>query len=111
MIRLLVLFFYSMFAASTGTAQEIGEGKWVKATGLSCNATCGGLHPLSPGRNAAGKRYYVCAARIKGGGTGLRPGYSVRGTPNTCNVQDGNGYKKAKDFACYCVVTSASDQK
>ncbi len=74
MTRLLViLIFGSMFAVSTAAAQQIFNGIWVvNSERLSCDAACRDRYPLSPGRNAAGQRYSVCAARVAFARHGLR---------------------------------------
>ena len=104
MSKSFLLFCCSMFAVSALMAAS-HEPRWIESDGLSCNATCGNLFPLSPGRNAEGSRYFVCAARVEGDKAGLRPGYSIRAKPNTCMVVDGDGVKSVEDFSCYCVDT------
>jgi hypothetical protein len=113
MTRLLVMMiFASVFAGSPAAAQQVFNGIWVvNAERLSCIAACGDRYTLSPGRNAAGQQYAVCAARVAGDKSGLRPGYNARGKPNTCMIQDGDGYIAAEDFSCYCVLVPPPDQE
>ena len=110
MMRLCACLLYTIFIGSAAYAQDMGGGKWIVSDGLSCNATCGGLFPLSPGKNADGKRYYVCAARTDDADSGMKPGFSVRATPNTCVVQSGDGFVDASEFTCFCVDTPLDDQ-
>ena len=111
MSRLLVTSFCFMFVAATATAQDYLKGKWVEnPERLSCVSACGDFFPLAPGKNAAGKRYHVCAARIDGDKSGLRPGYNVRSIPATCKILDGDSFVNAVDFSCFCVVTTFRDQ-
>ena len=87
-------------------------GIWVvNAERLGCIAACGDRYTLSPGRNAAGQQSAVCAASVAEDKSGLRPGYNVRGKPNTCMIQDGDGYIAAEEFSCYCVLVPPPDQK
>ena len=113
MTRLLVILILgSMFAASTAAAQQIHNGIWVvNAERLSCIAACGDRYTLSPGRNAQGQQYSVCAARVAGDRSGLRPGYNARGGPSTCKIHDGDGFISAENFSCYCVLVPPPDQK
>ena len=106
MTRLLAMLIVgSISAASPAAAQQIFNGIWVvNSERLSCDAACGDRYPLSPGRNAAGQKYSVCAAQVAGNRSGMRPGYNVRGKPNTCMIHDGDGYIAAEDFSCYCVL-------
>ncbi len=111
MLRPIIVCLCSMLAVASGRAQASDTGKWVvNVERLSCNAACGELFPLSPGRNAEGNRYYVCAAQMEGDKSGLRPGYNVRGNPNSCELHDGNASASARDFSCYCVITPLGDQ-
>ena len=113
MTRLLAMLIVgSISAASTAAAQQIINGKWVvNSERLSCISACGAQYTLSPGRNAAGQQYSVCAAQIEGDRSGLRPGYNVRGGPSTCKIHDGDGYVSAEDFSCYCVFVPPEGQE
>jgi hypothetical protein len=96
--------------SSGALAEGMGGGKWVASDGLSCNATCGNLFPLAPGKNSEGKHYYVCAARTDDTESGMKPGFSVRATPNTCIVQSDDGFVNASAFDCFCVDTPLVEQ-
>ncbi len=113
MARLLAMMILgSTLLASTASAQQIFNGIWVvNSERLSCDAACRDRYPLSPGRNAAGQRYSVCAARVAGNKSGLRPGYNARGGPSTCKIHDGDGFISAESFSCYCVLVPPPDQK
>ena len=110
MLRLCTYLLFLLFIGSAAYAQDMDGGKWIVSDGLSCNATCGNLFPLSPGKNVEGKRYYVCAARTDDLASGMKPGFSVRATPNTCVVQSADGFINASDFACFCVDTPLVEQ-
>ncbi len=102
----------ALLTLSSVSAQEIHNGIWVvNAERLSCIAACRERYTLSPGRNASGQQYSVCAAQAAGDKSGLRPGYNVRGSPSSCMIHDGDGYIAAEDFSCFCVLVPPPDQE